>query len=184
LDSLVFNLITTAIGVTGAIFGFITYAKNQTLKRQEIIIPLMKDFDTNDKLKTALDLLDDYIVEVTGPISREFGRDNLKTILRDHKILKVNDPAEIAIRESFTALLDFFGKLGYLMDIMTITRTELGYFEYYINKAKSDPSIVNYAQTYEFELFAVLLEKIDSLPNTLKPLAAAYHKRNKKPRFR
>src|SRR5713226_8364040 len=117
----------------------------------------MKGFDTDDKLKTALDLLDDYIVEVRGPISREFGKDNLNTVLRDHKMLKVNDPAEVTIRESFTALLDFFGKLGYLMDIMAITRTELGYFEYYISKAKNDSSVLTFAKTYEFELFAVLL---------------------------
>ena len=62
-------------------------------------------------------------------------------VLKDHHLTKVNDPAEIKVREKAYILSWIFsGKLGYLMDIKVITRIELGYFDYYIYKAKGERS--------------------------------------------
>jgi hypothetical protein len=172
------------VAVVSGAFGIITYSKNQTLKRQEIILPLMEEFDTNETLNIARTILDGFPFIVDGPEQREFGFDKLSDYLRDPSQLPVNDISEINLRNSFTALLDFFGKLGYLMDIGAITRRDLGYFEYYINKASNNPAIIIYTRIYKFELYAVLLDKMNLIPSTLKEVAKDYYLRNKKSIFR
>jgi hypothetical protein len=72
----------------------------------------------------------------------------------------ITDSGEIQIRDSFSALLDFFGKLEYLMERGLIKRGDLRYFEYYINKAKDDKAIRIFADYYEFDLYKELLRKL------------------------
>jgi hypothetical protein len=47
------DALTIAVGIGGAVFGIITYMQNRILKRQEIILPLMKEFDESLRLKLA-----------------------------------------------------------------------------------------------------------------------------------
>lgn len=175
--AIIISIVSTAVAVVGGVFGVVTYSKNQTLKRQEIILPLMREFDTNETLEMARQILDGFPVVVEGPgqLHREFSTDKLSTYLRDDKQNKVTDPAEINLRDSFTALLDFFCKLGYLMDIDAITRRDLGYFEYYVSEASKDPGISTYTKLYKFELYAVLLDKMDLIPSILKDIAIEYY---------
>jgi hypothetical protein len=72
----------------------------------------------------------------------------------------ITDYGEIQIRESFSALLDFFGKLEYLMERGLIQREDLRYFEYYINKAKDDKAVRLFADYYNFDLYKELLRKL------------------------
>ena len=110
---------------------------------------------------------------------------NLRNILRYHKAgakdggedidRPVEDKGEIQIRNSFTALLDFLGRLGYLLDIGVIMPKEVEYFEYFIKESKEEPAIVRYAQIYDFRLFAILLDKLRILPPDLSETKAAYY---------
>jgi len=179
--SLAISIITTVIGIIGGSFAIMTYLRNQMLQRQEIVLPLMKEFDTDERLDAALKLLDDFVIKITGSITgdRDFDKASLMNVLRDHHLMKVNDPAEMKVRESFTALLDFFGKLGYLMDIRVITRRELGYFDYYIYKAKDNDNVNHFAKIYSHELYAVLLDKMHEIPEMLRGLSIQYYNRKK-----
>jgi hypothetical protein len=66
--------------------------------------------------------------------------------------------------ESFDALLDFFGKLGYLIEVQLMRKEETLYFQYYINKAIKNDAIITYAKIYQFGLFALLIEKLNLQP--------------------
>jgi len=147
------DLLTIAIGVGGTIFGIITYMQNRVLKRQEIILPLMREFEESPRLKLAKDILED---KPLYPQTREdwniqekdyYTKINLTKLLRsrvrNHEDVKdidgpVEDKGENEIRESFDALLDFFGKLGYLLDIKVISKKESRFFLYFIKKTKEN----------------------------------------------
>jgi hypothetical protein len=52
-ESLVISIITTIIGIAGGLFGAMTFLKNQRLQRQAIILPLMREFDADERLKSV-----------------------------------------------------------------------------------------------------------------------------------
>ena len=62
------------------------------------------------------------------------------------------NPKIIEIRKSFDGLLDFFCKLEYLLGIGLLKYEELSYFNYYIERAADNHSVVNYVRMYEFPL--------------------------------
>ena len=145
------EIISIVVGIGGFLFGLIQYEENKKLKRQEIIFPLTKEFEESDKLKNAKLILDGFILDARDPYHPErtnwqrkeldrlgkgyYRKNNLNTILRVPKNYdKISDPGEMDIRNSFDSLLDFFGKLGYLIHIKIITRKEIIYFQYYIDK--------------------------------------------------
>ncbi len=76
--SLAISIITTVIGIIGGSFAVMTYLKNQRLQRQAIILPLMEDFDTDERLDVARKLLDDFVISIEGGIIP--GRELRKTI--------------------------------------------------------------------------------------------------------
>jgi hypothetical protein len=86
---------------------------------------------------------------------------------------------EIIVRTIFDALLNFFGKLGYLSDIGVITNKELGYFVYYIESAKHDWAVSRFARDLNYELYAILLERMGIISSDLLPLVESYRKRTK-----
>lgn len=183
------SLLPIGIGIAGSALALATYRTNQILKRQEILLPLIRDFERSDNnLRHAKGILGYYVLKRNEGWNLEknyYSKQNLRRILRYHEPGEiqngevidgpVNDQGEIEIRNSFTALLDFLGTLGYLLDIGVITPKEVRYFQYYINEAKNDPAVVRYAQLYNFDLFAVLLDKLKILPPSLRKTSAAYH---------
>jgi hypothetical protein len=64
------------------------------------------------------------------------------------------------IRSSFDLLLDFFGKIGYLINVGLMEKEETFYFFYYIKKMVENESIMNYVFMYKFGLFAFLIKKL------------------------
>ena len=80
--------------------------------------------------------------------------------LQIHTPGNIIDAKEIEIRDSFSTLLDFFGKLGYLLDRRLIKKEELHYFEYYIMKAREDDAVKKFAHDYHFDLYLELLRKL------------------------
>ncbi|NOJ27041.1 MAG: hypothetical protein DA330_03405 [Nitrososphaera sp.] len=83
-----------------------------------------------------------------------------KGILKLYTPGNITDAKEQEIRDSFSVLLDFFGKLGYLMNRGLVKREELQYFEYYINKAKDDAAVQKFADYYNFDLYKDLLRNL------------------------
>jgi hypothetical protein len=141
-DNLIIETISIIVGVAGFIFGLTKYEENKKIKRQEIIFPLMDEFEKSEKFKTAKLILDNFILDPndTNHPGRKnwqrkefnesgrgyYGKRNLEFILRVPKDNdKISDPGEHDIRNSFDSLLDFFGKLGYLMHIKIITEKEM-----------------------------------------------------------
>lgn len=118
-----------------------------------------------------------------------YHRTTLDQILRNHIISPILDEGENVIRQSFDALLDFFGKLGYLLFIGLIKKDELLYFQYYLKEMVSpyhdshDPAhpkenpVISYSKTYGFVLFALLLKGTDLLPDSLRPLLSTLQMR-------
>jgi hypothetical protein len=187
------SLLSVGIGIAGSALAFVTYRTNQILKRQEILLPIIRDFERSDNnLRHARRILEHYILN-QGKKGNEgwdikepnyYSKKNLCKILRYHEAGKkqdvegvdgpVDDQGEMEIRNSFAALLDFLGALGYLLDIRVISPKEVRYFQYYINEARNDRAIVRYAQLYNFDLFALLLDKLKIFDPSLSEIYAAY----------
>jgi hypothetical protein len=130
------------------------------LKKHEILFPLIKEFDDNERMRYAKDLLDSYILkdDKWDHMDGYYCLGNLHRILRKHDTLKggVKDPGERDIRKSFDALSDFFCKLEYLKDLELIDEKEIAYFNYYIYKVAKNDAIKNYIKYYEFPLYGKL----------------------------
>ena len=52
------SIATSIVAAIGGLYAFITHRKNQTLKRQEILFPLINEFDTNKNIFYAKELID------------------------------------------------------------------------------------------------------------------------------
>jgi hypothetical protein len=257
--SILVSIITAVSGVTTGSIGLFwavhTYKKGQTLKRQEILFPLIKEFDDNTSLlHVAREILDDFALlpkhgwmktgyaynilwdEIKGdykPLKKflreELGLEwvenevfirrtdreisignkehsvllklyeqkstglkvsvsvddhiiyyflaylskdkvkllwryyhisNLQNILRDHTTSTIVDEGEMEIRSSFDIILDFFGRIGYLVKVGLMEKEETFYFLYYIKKIVENESIMNYVFIYKFGLFAFLIKEL------------------------
>lgn len=183
MNSQINSLITWFVGGSGIvtfIWGVYEYRKNRILKRQEILFDLIKEFDKDldtqpNKMKYAKDLLDDFTILVDD---KAYHSSELKEILRYHGYRaggdyepidskKIDDHREIEIRASFDELLNYFGKLGYLLDRGLIKKGEIRYFEYYIKRAVKNEAVMRYSRLYEFENFALLLSKMEPFASHL-----------------
>lgn len=203
------NIIPVLVGLFVGAFGIIsalfTSSENRRLKRQEIILPLMREFDENKKIYYAKELIDGVSIQLKHdnetisdmPINLKYfdknkilryKEDYLRFLLAGHPHQEVElNQDEVIVRTIFDALLSFFGKLGYLMDTHNITKKELGYFMYEIQNAKDNWAVIQFTINLKYELFAVLLDKLKLIKSlehaeqseSLKHLAEQYYKRNK-----
>ena len=62
------TILATVLGIGGLFWGLYTYRGAQTLKRQQILFPLIEEFDKPSEMSIAKALLDD--IEVAGPLSK------------------------------------------------------------------------------------------------------------------
>lgn len=158
----IITAIASMSAVGAIIFGIFQYKKDQINKKKDILFPLIEEFDDDcKKMDLAKKLLDEYKYKLEGGLhSMEEGyyyRIENEAIFRHHVPGGINDPRETEVRESFDALLDFFGKIGYLLDVGLLNKKEIGYFEYYINKASKSKSVGTYITNYDFPLYRKLL---------------------------
>lgn len=101
-----------------------------------------------------------------------YHKTTLDQILRPDQDDPVLDQGENAIRQSFDALLDFFGKLGYLISVGLMKENEVLYFGYYLNEITALPGdvpisrnpVLLYSTTYGFKLFGLLVKDLKLLP--------------------
>lgn len=151
------DFIIPSIGIGTLIVAIITYHRNQIIKRADVIFPLITEFDNSEKMFFAKKILDNFHIRVTnqGP---NWHKGDLSVILRipstDESYSYSDD--QIKIRESFDALLDFLCKLDYLIKINLITKNELSYFNYYVDRLVNEPSIIKYLKNFNFPLYGRL----------------------------
>ena len=139
--------ITAIIALVGAIKGIIEYSKSQKYKKIEMLERLITEFGNSDK-KIAKDLLDDFWMK--DKKDKIICYSNLEIVLRNHKESGVSDIVELDARESFDKLFDFFSKLDYLIQLKLISKRDLYYFEYYIEKTVANNGCMNYAEIYNY----------------------------------
>jgi hypothetical protein len=158
-------LIAAVVVLVGFFWGLITYKKDQTLRRKDVIFPLINEFDESKQMKIAKYLLDDKKIE-RGPDwkwpENFYRKQYLSIILRDPltKEKEIKDAGEFAIRESFDALLDFFYKLEYLFETDIIKPKEIIYFKYYLDKIYDEKPVMNYITIYKFPVNIKKLQRL------------------------
>jgi len=160
--------------VGALLFSILQYSKEQVKNRSEqaksrkdTVYKLISEYRGSEKIQLALKILDDFVVkpldenDVVKPDHPYdyYRKSNLGSILRDHLEAPITDLGEMAIREAFDELLDFLGILGYYLSEGVITKQDLSYFNYYIDKLKDNEAIENYANTYGFEGYKQLIDK-------------------------
>lgn len=157
------------IATCAIVFGIYQYTKDQMIRRKDTVLPLISEFeDPSNNMYLAKELLDSFKYGVGLKWKEQVYADyqvyhiDEKEIFRHHDDTNpINDMGEIEIRKSFDAIFDFFGKLGYLLNIGLLKKEELEYFQYYIKKAKDSESVGYYLSNYDFDLYHILLTKLD-----------------------
>ncbi len=165
------------ITLGGLIKGLLEYIKANRIKRAEFLEKLIVEFNESG-LFIAKRILDDFWVNTEGnrensdeELIREGSREKkekevlkslVKELLRNHTERSVTGEGEHRARQSFDDLLDFFTKLDYYLTLKLISKQELNYFLYFIQRCafKADGAVMKYAETYGypslFRLFFVL----------------------------
>lgn len=152
----VINLIAAAAGLSGVVglfWGIYQYRESRITKRKDTLFQLVREFDRSEQMYLAKKILDGYVYNFPESMDlglNYFSRENLKNILRHHQDADITDPNEIKVRESFSDLFDFFDRLGYLHSNGIIKERELGYFAYYIDKARNSDGVLEFVKNYEF----------------------------------
>lgn len=166
--NIVIQVLTLTGGFVTAFVGLRTYYQSQTLRKKDILkditYPLMKEFYDSETMTVAKQILDDILVPNYG----FYDEKRLFLTLRDHRKITVpwNDGDDI-VRGSFDTFLDFLTKLESLISIKLVTKKELDFFLYFINKAGANKAVINYIRIYKFPLYGKLHTELDSrLPIT------------------
>lgn len=122
---------------------------------------MIKEFDEKKNLYYAKQIIDGIPFKVEGNEDKTYTQNYLDS-------LKIPTPItddDLFIRIIIDNFLNFFGKLGYLLDNEINTKKDLSYFLYYIDKAIWIKPVMTYAMAADYELFDVFLDKIGMLPD-------------------
>jgi hypothetical protein len=160
---LIGTLVPTAVGAIGLFNALQTYRESQVLKRKDIILPLIDEFDNSDDLFLAKAMLDDFTCNIPPAETKNvflkkfyevskteldfYNRSNLNNFLRYHKD-RESEPVislkEREVRKSFDSMIYFYFKLQYLYRIGLLKDKELYYFKYYMRLAFKDEQYKDY----------------------------------------
>lgn len=135
--------------------------KDQKIKRRDEAINLISKYHDSEKMQYALKILDDYNLEPTEKWEHKHGyyhKENLDTILRDHKSNPIYDKGEVEIRDSFDILLDFVGNLEPYLKSGVIKKEDFGSFLYYLDIANNEKAIQKFADIYNFANYKRAME--------------------------
>jgi hypothetical protein len=170
--------ILTLIGsVIAFAFTIITWKEQNHIKRAEFLEAKITEFQDTTKL-IARSILDGYAVCDTCNNTRvnitdqemiaigssrtgdttDIKLENLGNTLSE-RLPSINISKQ-RVRQSFDRLLDFFGKLEYYIGLDLMTKDEVKYFRYYIDKCAKNEAIWSYAKNYEFTLFLDLVKRL------------------------
>lgn len=181
---LVGTLVPTVVGAVGLFNGLRAYKDGQRLKRKDLIIPLINEFDNSEDLFLAKAILDDFTCNIPPSgtnnqilknlfnISQDdfeyYKRSNLRKFLRYHRdpmAEPVTNIKERTVRRSFDSMIYFFFKLQYLHRIGLLDKKELYYFKYYMNLAfqENDTGLWEYIDRYHLQLDRNFVNEVTSL---------------------
>lgn len=139
------TIVSTMIGISGGLFGYVTFRKNEKLKRQEIIFPLIEEFEKKRAILYARELIDGVPItlnpsDIQFDIPIKLDSKNLKkyysTDLSKLTGSVYDDDDVILMKIIMDSLLNFFGKLGYLIDNKLITKKRRQVFFILYRKGK------------------------------------------------
>ncbi len=148
------KIVTSTGGLIAFLWGIYIYQADTRIKRAEFLDKLIKEF-LNPDIDIARNMLDDYVyVEKENrnrtPAEQKAVAKPLALFLRDHTTEPIGLRDEIAVRKSFDKLLDFFTRLSYYAKQKLITREELSYFRYYVDKIENKPEVIAYLKRYYY----------------------------------
>lgn len=140
---------------------------------------MIKEFGEKENLYYAKQLIDGVSVEAEpqkGAPKKTYTYQDLDLL---HRAWSPFNDDELFMRIIIDDFFNFFGKIGYLLDNEVITKKEISYFLWYIEKVVQIEAIMTYAKMCGYELFGVFLDKIRMLPDDFKPLVEKYYSRQK-----
>jgi hypothetical protein len=185
---LIGTLVPTIVGAIGLFNAIKTYRDGQLLKRKDLLIPLIDEFDNSEDLFLAKAILDDFTCNVPPSGTKNkileslfdmsiddlefYNRSNLKKFLRYHEdpgVEPVTNIKERAIRRSFDSIVYFFFKLQYLHKIGLLKEKELYYFKYYMRLPfqEGDIGIWNYIDKYKLQLDREFVNEVTSIKDDI-----------------
>lgn len=182
---LIGTLVPTVVGAVGLFNALRTYRDGQLLKRKDLIIPLIDEFDNSEDLFLAKAILDDFTCNIPPSGTKSeilkdlfnmshddfefYKRSNLRKFLRYHEDPEaepVTDIKERAVRRSFDSMAYFFFKLQYLHRIGLLDKKELYYFKYYMKLAFDDTGLWEYIDRYGLQLDRNFVDEVRNLEQT------------------
>lgn len=149
-----------ALGISAASLIYYIH-KDQKIRRRDEAINLISKYHDSEKMQYALKIFDDYNLDPKENWEQEHGyynKENLGTILRDHKSDPIYDKGEVEIRDSFDVLLDFIGNLEPYLRSGVIKKENFGSLQYYLDIANKDPAVQKYADIYNFANYKRTME--------------------------
>jgi hypothetical protein len=176
------------ITLIGLIKGLWEFSQANRIKRAEFLEKLILEFN-DKKMFLAKRILDDFWIlleydpekykpelideEIVKEGSMEMKEKEVlkvlvKELLRSHVDRSVTYNGEHRARQSFDDLLDFFTKLDYYLTLKLISKQELNYFLYYIERCafKADGAVMQYAANYTFPALFRLFYVLNIKPKT------------------
>ena len=179
------TLVPTIVGGVGLFESIYAYREGQLLKRKDLIIPLIDEFDNSEDIFLAKAILDDFTCNIPpsgannqllkkfSQLSKDelefYNKSNLKKFLRYHRDLGVEPVISVeerTVRRSFDSLINFFFKLQYLYRTGLLREKELYYFRYYMTLAFDDEDDLgtwNYIEKYKLPLERKFVEHVTNL---------------------
>ena len=161
----IIGAVTAGVAIAALLIGLKTslktFGETQLLRKKEImkdiISPLIRDYHS-EELKKAKDIMNGSSILGDNSI---YNRSKLPEILRDstsepNKLKTPITDSEREIRDSFDAFFRFLVKLEYHVFIGLLSNDEITYFQSFIDKAASEPSVVNYMKFKGFPLRGLL----------------------------
>jgi hypothetical protein len=97
----------------------------------------------------------------------------LQSLLNEKKGSELNKD-EIIIPNVIDSVVNFLGKLGYRIYMGILTRRDIGFFEYYVKKAKEDKAVMQFAKRLHYDLFLLFLDQTEYTDDDLRRLTAEY----------
>lgn len=138
------NLVGALVGLSLLFKGYFEYQKSNQIKRAEFLEKMIVEFGAPER-KLALEILEGY-----GHQGKNgYYLVDMKRTLRDHRTSEpITSSDEVAVRKSFDALLDFLTKLSYYTQNGLMSKKELIYFRYYLEKIRDQPEVRAYISSY------------------------------------
>jgi hypothetical protein len=177
------TLIAGVAAVGTVIWAIYQYSRGLVIQRQKVLFDHIEDLNKPGEFDLAKKLLGYGFVEIPNgavyySVDDESRKDFkelqfLKTFKKD-SIYVIPNPDELKIKESLDSFIAFIGKVGYSLSVGAIAPNEIIYFQYWISKIISNPTVTGYISNNEFPLYTVLLKELAKDPGIFSKRGKSY----------